>query len=74
MCKKFQLVGEEKLKHCKFDPKSNNLSLRAVPNRENYLTILKSLQENKAGGGHCGITATFGITSSAIIFKSYSFL
>ena len=51
--------------HCKFDPKSNDLSLRAVPNRENYLTILKSLHENTAGGGHCGITTTFGMTSSA---------
>ena len=59
MCKKFQLDGEEKLMHCKFDPKSNDLGLRAVPNRENYLTILKSLHENKAGGGHCGINATF---------------
>ena len=36
--------------HCEFDPKSNDLSLRAVPNRENDLTILKSLHENKAGG------------------------
>ena len=44
--------------HCKFVPKSNDLSLRAVPNRENYLTILKSLHGNIAGGGHYGITTT----------------
>ena len=45
--------------HCKFGPKFNDLSLSAVPNREKYSTILKSLHEKKAGGGHCGIIARF---------------
>ena len=39
---------------------------------ENYLTILKSLHENKAGGGHCGITATFNkLTERSIDVESF---
>ena len=57
MCKKFRICHDGKLMHCKFD-KSNEI-LRVVPLRNDYLKILKSLHEDKAGGGHYGITATF---------------